>query len=384
MRLIPQDILLEIFFACLPTRHNAPIDHNEAPLLLGRICRHWREVAYSAPMLWSSIHIPPLDYILTPSNILLRLEKIVEEWLERSATCPLSVSVYDFVNRSDPDFEPHPLILQIAAVSRRLRSLTLAGDADLMSPLLRLEDLPRLKTLRVRTLSDQILSTDIFNLPALEDAALCTILPASPLSLPLRWSQLTGLRLGCHGRWTEQGTEGGLDFDGALEVLRKCPNVEQCRILISNFSESVGLPSISLPRLHTLALTGSGFQFRDWSSDLVAPNLRFLQIGELLFDHAPRDAHPGCLKVEIDPNRFTLTSLHKFLQSFPAISHLRLSSDMSITHPLSLDDQFIAVFCPPHNLCPMLVDIAFVGLSPGFSDGPGGALRIAGIRTSNR
>ncbi|KAF8214973.1 hypothetical protein K438DRAFT_1562116, partial [Mycena galopus ATCC 62051] len=58
MRCIPQDILVEIFLACLPTEHNACIDSAEAPLVLGRICRHWRSVAYSTPMLWRSIHIP--------------------------------------------------------------------------------------------------------------------------------------------------------------------------------------------------------------------------------------------------------------------------------------------------------------------------------------
>ncbi|KAJ7845352.1 hypothetical protein B0H14DRAFT_2278869, partial [Mycena olivaceomarginata] len=56
MRHIPHDVLLEIFFSCLPSEHNALIDAAETPLLLGRICRHWRSVAYNTPMLWSSIH----------------------------------------------------------------------------------------------------------------------------------------------------------------------------------------------------------------------------------------------------------------------------------------------------------------------------------------
>ncbi|KAJ7080515.1 hypothetical protein C8R44DRAFT_653554 [Mycena epipterygia] len=41
IRRIPRDIILEIFFSCLPTAHlNALIDPREAPLLLGHICRH--------------------------------------------------------------------------------------------------------------------------------------------------------------------------------------------------------------------------------------------------------------------------------------------------------------------------------------------------------
>ncbi|KAJ7238562.1 hypothetical protein B0H12DRAFT_1025645 [Mycena haematopus] len=55
---VPEDVLIEIFLSCLRSEHNALIDPAEAPLVLGRICRHWRSVAYSAPRLWSTIHIP--------------------------------------------------------------------------------------------------------------------------------------------------------------------------------------------------------------------------------------------------------------------------------------------------------------------------------------
>ncbi|KAJ7364933.1 hypothetical protein DFH08DRAFT_1073450 [Mycena albidolilacea] len=51
-----RDVLLAIFSSCLPSEHNALIDPAEAPLLLGRICRHWRDIVYITPMLWSSIH----------------------------------------------------------------------------------------------------------------------------------------------------------------------------------------------------------------------------------------------------------------------------------------------------------------------------------------
>ncbi|KAJ7080534.1 hypothetical protein C8R44DRAFT_653571, partial [Mycena epipterygia] len=56
IRRVPRDILLEIFFSCLPTAHNAVIDPHEAPLLLGYICKHWRSVACSTPGIWSSLH----------------------------------------------------------------------------------------------------------------------------------------------------------------------------------------------------------------------------------------------------------------------------------------------------------------------------------------
>ncbi|KAF7348306.1 hypothetical protein MSAN_01784300 [Mycena sanguinolenta] len=367
IRLIPQDVLLEIFFACLPTKHNALIDYNEAPLLLGRICRQWRSVAYSAPVLWSSIHIPPFNYLSTPPNVLLGLERIVAAWLERSATCPLSVSVFDYINSK---LEKHPIILLLASVAGRLRSLALAGDVELAKPLLRLgaEDVPLLKTIRLKTPTSQRPTLDLLQIPSLEDLTLCISTSENPLSLPLPWSQLTTLRFECYGH--RHSRDGGLDFDGALDVLRKCVNLEYCEIRVcSRSSQNSGLTrnssSILLPRLHTLFLGGWHFRLEKWISDLVAPNLRSLQIREEPTGTAP-PSH-GCLSVDIDVNRFTSTSVHELLQAFPLISHLQLSSKASPS-PEWLNDEFMGLFRSPHNFCPVLTDIHTLAPAAGFSD----------------
>ncbi|KAJ6585408.1 hypothetical protein B0H19DRAFT_926198, partial [Mycena capillaripes] len=111
MRFIPQDVLQEIFTSCLPTKHNALIDPRCAPLLLGFICRNWRKVAHSTPRLWSSLHIPLFSgenpmYTPPPSlTFVSTFEGILEAWLDRSGTCPLSIS---FGNSSH--FAPIPTI----------------------------------------------------------------------------------------------------------------------------------------------------------------------------------------------------------------------------------------------------------------------------------
>ncbi|XP_006455715.1 hypothetical protein AGABI2DRAFT_210226, partial [Agaricus bisporus var. bisporus H97] len=56
IRRIHQDILQEIFYQCLPIAHNSVLDPEAAPLVLGRVCRSWRHIAYSTPKLWSSLH----------------------------------------------------------------------------------------------------------------------------------------------------------------------------------------------------------------------------------------------------------------------------------------------------------------------------------------
>ncbi|KAJ6502200.1 hypothetical protein C8R45DRAFT_1209810 [Mycena sanguinolenta] len=368
MRFVPQDILQEIFISCLPSKHDALIDFTEAPLLLGRICRHWRSVAYSTPILWSSIHIPPLDEFSTPPDVLLGLERLVAEWLERSTTCPLSVSLLDSVNHvhSNPNRGKHPLILQLVAVSQRLRYLELSGDAALLDPLLRLgpEDVPLLKNILMKmTRNGQSPRTNILQVPTLQNLDL-TMSSLDPLSLPLPWSQLTSLRLESWGRLTGGRPEGGLDFDGAFDVLRKCSNLKECELHITKCSAFLGLPSIDLPQLHSLALTGWEFHVNQWSSDLIVPNLRYLRIGQVvLHNNAPGTLSDVSLMADIDSNRFTPSALLEFLQSFPTIPHLRLSVvafPKYAARPVSLDDEFMALFAPPHNLCPMLTHITLL------------------------
>ncbi|KAF8217141.1 hypothetical protein K438DRAFT_1496969, partial [Mycena galopus ATCC 62051] len=54
---IPVEIISEIFLHCLPAPSLPAADavHPSttlAPLLLGQICRMWREIAYHNPRLW--------------------------------------------------------------------------------------------------------------------------------------------------------------------------------------------------------------------------------------------------------------------------------------------------------------------------------------------
>ncbi|KAJ6508566.1 hypothetical protein C8R45DRAFT_967829 [Mycena sanguinolenta] len=366
MRHIPQDILLEIFFACLPSEHNAVIDPAEAPLLFGRVSRHWRSVVYATPVLWSSIHIPPLDYLNTPPHIVRRFEAIIQAWFERSATCPLSVSLSDFRNQADsmPNPETHPLRLHILAVSQRLRYLALYGNAELLRPILQLgpADLPLLRTFRIKTLSQTPGSTNIFELPTLEEVALAMAI--DPLSLPLRWSKLTKLRLECDVYWTDDGPERGLEIDGALEVLRKCPNLEWCQLRVTKPSEYSGLasslPPIILPQLYTLVFSGQAFQFHNWIN-LVAPNLRSLRIGAFGLPPSFSRIHHGRLIVDMDFTRFTsMASMVEFLQSFPTICCLRLVASSYHPELMFLDHEFMALFGLLHSLCPVLTDIEIV------------------------
>ncbi|KAF8990523.1 hypothetical protein BDQ17DRAFT_367462 [Cyathus striatus] len=56
-RKLTQDIVEEIFLACLPEDRNPYVNATEAPMLLTRICSSWRRIALSTPRIWSAIHI---------------------------------------------------------------------------------------------------------------------------------------------------------------------------------------------------------------------------------------------------------------------------------------------------------------------------------------
>ncbi|KAJ7364943.1 hypothetical protein DFH08DRAFT_766717 [Mycena albidolilacea] len=378
LRCIPRDLLLEIFSSCLPSEHNALIDPAEVPLLLGRICRHWRDVVHTTPTLWSSIHIPCLDYIRAPPNMILGLERTVEAWLERSSACPLSVSVFDTSNYS-MDLEKHPLMLQLLPISRRLGHLTLVGDAEFLRPFLRLgpESLPVMKSIWIQTIDGHIFGNDpdlldsanALQIPTLEDVTLRISFLRSPAALPLQWSQLTRLHLECHPVWIENGDpEGGLDVGTAFDVLRRCPNLVHCELEVTQASENpftLDTSSIILPHLRTLALSGFVIQFQSRMPHLVVPKLYSLRLGEVFVGGIASSAIPdGSMCADIDTTRFTSSSLQELLGTFPTISHLRLSSN-TLQQPLP-DDAFIVLL---HNLCPMLTNITILSAPPGLSDG---------------
>ncbi|KAJ6508332.1 hypothetical protein C8R45DRAFT_967070 [Mycena sanguinolenta] len=367
MRRIPQDVLLEIFFCCLPTEHNALMDPAEAPLLLGRICWPWRGITYSTPMLWSSIHIPCPSYSFTPPSILFGFGRIIEAWLGRSNPCPLSVSVFDDQNfaGNPPHHQEHPLIIQLIPVFPRLRQLELTGDAELFRPLLQLgpQDLPLLKRISISSEDDRPGCTNVFQSPTLEDVALSIFTPVDPLSFPFRWTQLTKLSLECFSVWGVGVREGGLDPRGAFDVLRMCFNLVQCKIRITKgtgLDLDLDMPSLILPNMETLIWAGGSFP--RWISHPVVPNLRFLAVG----DASSKDKPSGMprdrsLSADIEPNQWSKSGgLRDFLRSFPTISHLRLSGSVHLDG--------LEIFGSPDGLCPELTHFTMLSASTEVSD----------------
>ncbi|KAK7038850.1 hypothetical protein VNI00_010480 [Paramarasmius palmivorus] len=96
-RRLPADVIREIFIQCLPTNHYPVRSITQAPLLLTRICRFWREIAISTPQLWNIIHVH-IPQLVAEVDLEAHLSLIhkrkdgVERWLKRSGTLPISLS----------------------------------------------------------------------------------------------------------------------------------------------------------------------------------------------------------------------------------------------------------------------------------------------------
>ncbi|KAJ7236423.1 hypothetical protein B0H12DRAFT_1140238 [Mycena haematopus] len=193
-RRLPADIVREIFVACLPTRGNAVMSAQEAPLLLCRICSAWRTIALSTPRLWASLHVP-FKFILEKEPRI----PAVAQWLQRSAACPISISVV-FNVRADPASKPSrdDLTRFLIAVADRWRH----ADFDRMS----LETADELSEIKCPLLESfgfsGCISTlnrfNFFHVPSLRTVTLRS-LDAKPMDeltrMPMIWNQLRHLTM---------------------------------------------------------------------------------------------------------------------------------------------------------------------------------------------
>ncbi|RDB22275.1 hypothetical protein Hypma_010699, partial [Hypsizygus marmoreus] len=95
---LPVELLGEIFIHCIPL--SQPGDQNpvprieDAPMLLCHVCSHWRRIALSFTVLWSSFSGRCCGTYRNPTrerNVRVATEALVQLWLERSHPHPISI-----------------------------------------------------------------------------------------------------------------------------------------------------------------------------------------------------------------------------------------------------------------------------------------------------
>ncbi|KDQ62756.1 hypothetical protein JAAARDRAFT_149868, partial [Jaapia argillacea MUCL 33604] len=87
IRRLPPEILSKIFAHALHPGFVHPL-RNCLPVLLTHVCSYWRQIALSTSALWASLVVSPYD-----DEEIVRMRPILESFLTRSGTAPLSTFV---------------------------------------------------------------------------------------------------------------------------------------------------------------------------------------------------------------------------------------------------------------------------------------------------
>lgn len=202
-----------------------------SPLLLGRICHSWRELAWSTPILWSSIQ---LDLTLTMDPVL------VDQWLVRTNRLPLSIYASQ-KGRAETFNIPlaQTVLLAITRHSMQWSHITFNLPTFcymIMAGGLQSRALPSLKYLSL----DKLISY-----------GLKSGLKMFKFAPQLRVVRLDGFPLDAFEIPTTQLTQLVLKspyLHRYLDVLRNCPRVVDCTLHFEAVDPLHGVPT--LPDLH--------------------------------------------------------------------------------------------------------------------------------------
>ncbi|KAJ7353570.1 hypothetical protein DFH08DRAFT_1077681 [Mycena albidolilacea] len=248
-RRLPPDIVREIFVACLPSDRNAVMSAQEAPLLLCRICSAWRTIALSTPRLWASLHVPS-SYVIAKEA---RTPAVIE-WLQRSAACPISLSV----TVGDTWHEPSSVSALLAALanfSARWRHVEFQR-----LPPESVEQLTEIRPLKLESFKftgwiSSLRAVGMLNVPSLRVVTLYSR-GAEPiddivLTMPLVWDQLTHLTLQCNGE------HRGVLIANVVAILDRCTRLISFQVSLRKNDSEIDSTSgpVLQPVLETLIMT---------------------------------------------------------------------------------------------------------------------------------
>lgn len=364
IRRVPTDVLHTIFFHCLPTGHDPIISAREAPLLLTRICRVWRQTAFTSPSLWAKIYItfsdegshfdPQISYGLTKQHLsnTLRLRcSAVEQWLSRSGACPLSISIlytndkWVFFDDQYPGNSTNTLMLFsiLARFSSRWQKLKLKMPIEVyrileaMVPVSKLSALTTFRASFTRQVTGN-LPGDGQEISFFDSPNLATL----SVTMPELWkgfrsmSSITSPNL---TTLTDLSINRGISAPEAISLLQNCPNLECLALNLegdSNHTATSSLPlrnMISLPLLHSVSIVEcihptDAFDFYE---RIDAPHLERIEYSNQPVSHEfihiipivrllKKSSKLKNLLIQVD--HYTSQDLRVILESAPSITHL--------------------------------------------------------------
>jgi hypothetical protein len=281
IRRLPAELLSAIFMLCLPEDwRSVSCNALEAPMLLSRICGHWRAVAIATPAIWSYINLT-----FGPDTITSQIP-LLEIWLSRSGGSTLSVQLDD---------TPAPVIDLLLPHSNRFQHLHVGLPLEMFHKISVVENrLNLLETLVIEVLRDassgvitplRSVIHSFQSAPRLRTVHLGEGVPAQMVALP--WAQLTD----CVADYC--------DINDCLQIFSKSPQLVHCMVEYRLGSRSMPYPFP--PNILQLTRLVS-FHLVTWSNpsplfDTIAlSSLRSIQIEyPVEFDHWPQSSFVSLL-----------------------------------------------------------------------------------------
>ncbi|KAF7315971.1 F-box domain-containing protein [Mycena indigotica] len=291
LRRMPLDIIQEIFAWCLPMDENYRMNVDAAPLLLGRICSSWREIAYSTPLLWSKLHVEePETYsyggrkIQPTKPLLAKLRgrrEATTEWLMRSGSCPLSIS---FACREQfADFE-RSILPALVPFTSRWEHISITATTEILPHIAHItaEEVPLLKSLHlVEIFANNRLGLverpwELLAAPNLTTLRMLMHFFDESL-FTVQWANLVNLEISL----VPTSQFDTPSSQRAFDVAARCPNLRVYTITLQNFDDFTPPDSVlELAYLHTFHVLSVG-GLHSCVKDLLAGRLLLPKLRDL-------------------------------------------------------------------------------------------------------
>jgi hypothetical protein len=236
---LPPEIGSHIFRLCMPSSHSPIWDPWmtqlvgwNRPLKLGAVCRKWRQLAWATPNLWVAllVNINPS----TPRSLAKSLPGLLRDWLDRSGLLPLTIFFRHsgYSERSGTSFAlDHADGIKVETLKTatdiviefidlywgRLENLYLNLVADVYERISGSMVPNKITNLELTVLNHRS-STQKFITESKPNPKYLSLIEFPPTSIDIGWDNITHAML------------GQLYFKECVEVLRRAPALEYCRM----------------------------------------------------------------------------------------------------------------------------------------------------------
>lgn len=244
------------------------------PLELAAVCKHWRDIAFNEPQLWTTLDLRGIS-----ASNWVQPPELLEQWLQRSGQLPLTIFlVVPLYVDAGIDNRFVSCIKTLCTYSSRWQSLMLNIPLCTV-PLFQYDPdkTPFLIYLHLdtsRAPSEHIPGSS--SIAALRPTHLVFV-GERPLLVPIQWDSIISLKL------------DGRNVAQLLDILRSCPRIEYMHVTLQTWADENYLPvshgPLILEHLRTMILEfGDQQPLEDLLPQLTAPSLTKLSLQGLFFE----------------------------------------------------------------------------------------------------